>query len=86
MDDLKQRLRDADEKAKQLYGVDMPLIMEAADALDAKDAEIARLRAALQTTLDKWVDMANSGDCGFWDPEDEPHVIAARAALTDSSA
>jgi len=39
------------------------------------------LRDALEALLNAYVDMANSGDCGFWDPEKEPMVIAARAAL-----
>lgn len=28
-----------------------------------------------------YVQLAGSGDCGFWNPEEEPGVIAARAAL-----
>lgn len=44
-------------------------------------AAAPELYAALTITLNKWVNMVNSGDCGFWDPEKEPHVIAARAAL-----
>lgn len=39
------------------------------------------LYAALETTLNRYVELAASGDCGHWDPETEPHVIAARAAL-----
>lgn len=37
--------------------------------------------AALQVLLHRYVTLASSGDCGFWDPETEPEVIAARAAL-----
>lgn len=36
---------------------------------------------ALQGFLDHYVAMVNSGDCGFWNPEDETHVKAARSAL-----
>lgn len=43
--------------------------------------EVARLRAALGPLLKRYVDLANSGDAGFWDPELEPEVIAARAVL-----
>lgn len=39
------------------------------------------LREALEMTLHKYVDLANSGDCGFWDPETEDHVKEARQAL-----
>jgi hypothetical protein len=40
------------------------------------------LEAALAALLDRYVGLVNCGDCGFWDPEKEPEVIAARAALT----
>ena len=38
-------------------------------------------RQALRELLTRYVDMVNSGDCGFWNPEDEDCVKAARAAL-----
>jgi len=51
-------------------------------------AEIAELRAqlnkantALSALLEMYVQLANSGDCGNWNPEEEDEVIAARAAL-----
>lgn len=44
-------------------------------------AAAPQLAAALQTFVDEYVRMINSGDCGSWDPEEEPKVIAARAAL-----
>jgi hypothetical protein len=47
----------------------------------AKCEEVRELRAALKGTLERYVDLAESGDCGFWDPEEKPHVIAARKAL-----
>ncbi|MFN7611738.1 MAG: hypothetical protein ACK5QX_12520 [bacterium] len=39
------------------------------------------LLTALQDLLDHYLELANSGDCGAWDPEPEPQVIAARAAI-----
>lgn len=39
------------------------------------------LYEALQTMLKRYVDLAGSGDCGNWNPEEEAQVIAARAAL-----
>lgn len=39
------------------------------------------LRKALQDLLKCYVDLANSGDCGDWDPEKDKEVIQARAAL-----
>lgn len=47
----------------------------------AAEARVAVLEKALSATLDQYVSMALSGDCGFWDPEEEYHVIAARGAL-----
>jgi hypothetical protein len=41
-------------------------------------------RAALRGLLTRYVNMVESGDCGFWDAEKEPEVIAARAALEKS--
>jgi predicted RNase H-like nuclease (RuvC/YqgF family) len=47
---------------------------------EAKD-RIKRLEEALNGTV-KWiVDLAESGDAGFWDADTFPEVIAARAAL-----
>jgi hypothetical protein len=45
------------------------------------DAEVARLRAALTSITNRYCDLAESGDCGFWDPEDEDEVKQARAAI-----
>jgi hypothetical protein len=42
---------------------------------------VQRLRAALEKLLDHYTALINSGDAGFWDPEEEPEVIEARAAL-----
>ncbi len=39
------------------------------------------LRTALQALLDKHVELVASGDCGHWDVEKEPEVIAAREVL-----
>lgn len=39
------------------------------------------LVAALREITERYVDLVNSGDCGFWEPEDEKPVKAARAAL-----
>lgn len=36
---------------------------------------------ALRAMTQRYVDLANSGDAGFWDPEEEDEVIAARAAI-----
>lgn len=36
---------------------------------------------ALEKLLHKYVRLVNCGDCGNWDPETEPEVIAARRVL-----
>lgn len=36
---------------------------------------------ALEALLAMYVKLANSGDCGNWNPEDEPEVRAARHAI-----
>ena len=39
------------------------------------------LYEALEAILEKYTQLVNCGDCGFWDPETEGEVIAARSAL-----
>lgn len=43
------------------------------------------LAIALRDLLERYVGLINSGDAGFWDPEGEPEVIAARAALAKAA-
>jgi len=40
---------------------------------------------ALAGLLEHYLSLVNSGDAGFWDPEKEAQVIAARAALAKAS-
>jgi hypothetical protein len=44
------------------------------------------LLAALKATLAKYTQLADSGDCGFWNSCEELHVIAARAAIAKAEA
>lgn len=55
--------------------------MEVRDMAACAADEIERLRTALTGLLDRYCDLVNSGDCGFWNPEDEKSVKAARRAL-----
>ncbi len=56
--------------------------MDAAEArAQATEADVARLKDAASAFLERYVGLINSGDAGFWDPEEEPEVIALRAAL-----
>ena len=48
----------------------------------ANDIEV--YRAVLLRMVNHYVSLVNSGDAGFWDPESEGPVIAARKALGDS--
>ena len=52
-------------------------------ALEVRKLEdrIKQLEEALEGTV-KWiVQLADSGDAGFWHVDDQPEIIAARAAL-----
>lgn len=56
--------------------------LEAAEAKLAKvSQERDRLANALENLLTRHCRLVESGDCGFWDVEQEPEVIEARAAL-----
>ena len=59
----------------------VPVGKEDLTTLLASAERESRLEKALQDILKRYVDLANSGDCGFWDPEKEDEVIQARAAL-----
>ena len=48
-------------------------------------AAAPELLAALNETLDTYVALANSGDAGNWNPEDELHVVNARAAIAKAT-
>lgn len=43
--------------------------------------ESAKLREALEGLLERYTELVNCGDCGFWNPEEEDAVKFARAAL-----
>lgn len=55
------------------------------DFINEEDAKLIsaapELLAALMKFTEDYVEMVNSGDCGFWDPENEAKVKAARAAI-----
>ena len=62
-------------------GVANAAIHEAAQRLEEQQDRIKRLEEALEGTVRWIVDLANSGDAGFWNPEEQSAIIAARAAL-----
>jgi hypothetical protein len=43
------------------------------------------LLSSLQSMLERYTSLVNCGDCGNWDPEQEPNVIAARAAISKAT-
>lgn len=45
------------------------------------DMRINVLTVALTRLLDRYVEIAESGDAGYWDPEAQPEVRLARRAL-----
>lgn len=54
---------------------------EAAASLAAQAQRRDEVVEALRGLLDRYTELVNCGDCGNWDPEKEPVVIASRAAL-----
>lgn len=56
----------------EAYALESRAKMEAAEAMARTFSEL----------LAHYLVMANSGDCGFWDPEEEPVIIKSRARLT----
>ncbi len=40
-----------------------------------------QLRDALKGVTTMYVELADSGDCGFWEPEEVGEIVLARAAL-----
>ena len=50
---------------------------------EAAEQRERRLREALTDCVNWIVELANSGDAGFWDAEKTPEVIKARAALSE---
>ena len=86
MGDLKQRLRAAHENSPQRIA-GSNIFAEAAAALDAKDAEIERLRALLDEVLPTdapvWFDEAEARGwaCGWNDARAQIRAPVARAAL-----
>lgn len=44
-------------------------------------AAAPNLLTALKMFVDRYTGLVNSGDCGNWNPEDEDHVVIARAAI-----
>ena len=78
--------QDTKEQTNEvIHALIQAALAHSAAALAAKDAEIARLQRAVKAAsavAELYVDIANSGDAGFWNPEKVPEVIEYRAALS----
>ena len=61
------------------------ILRSRARAAEAQSADLAarvkQLEAALTGMLHRYIQLVDSGDCGTWEPDGEPEVKAARAAL-----
>lgn len=44
-------------------------------------SQLTAAKQALGDLLVRYLSLANSGDCGFWDPEEEMEVRQARGIL-----
>ncbi len=56
-------------------------IRKATPDIEVLQKQRDQLLAELKRFIEMYVQMGNSGDCGNWDPETEPEVIQARAAI-----
>lgn len=50
------------------------------------ERSLTQAKEALEAITSRYCELANSGDCGSWDPEQVPDVINARRALAALSA
>lgn len=64
--------------------IDLWCESEAFASIDASIEPQNELLAALKGVLERYAGLVNCGDCGFWDIESEPEVIAARKAIARS--
>jgi hypothetical protein len=80
--EIVERLNElAQNEAKCGFITEAYDLRAAAARLDELEREGAVLREALESITARYVDLASSGNCGFWDCEQEDVVKQARAAL-----
>jgi hypothetical protein len=58
--------------------------MSDAETIKRLRAVNAKLLAALEGLLENHCSLVSSGDCGFWNVEEESEVIQARAAIEEA--
>jgi len=49
--------------------------------LSKTEAQLSESMVQLQKILNKYVELVSSGDCGFWNPEEETDVRECRAFI-----
>ncbi len=69
------------KKMKGPWGDDHGPSVEVAKANARLISAAPDLLYALRLFVDEYTELVNSGDAGFWNPEEEHKVIAARAAI-----
>ena len=74
---------DADSARQQSYNMTVEARQEKAKA-DRLRAVNAKLVEALEALLKDHCSLVNSGDCGFWEVEEEDEVIRAREAIEEA--
>jgi hypothetical protein len=62
-------------------GVEVCIAIDMPEADAHLTAAAPDLLEALEVLLDSYTALINSGDCGNWNPEEEPDVINARKAI-----
>lgn len=63
------------------WGAKAGTLKAAYEAIERLARESWELQEALTETLRKYEQLADSGDCGFWDCSTEAHVIEAHRLL-----
>ena len=87
-----QEIRDAVEHLIRTYGSDPALLAGAIVSATSMSIMAAKAEAnrdlvdALSDMTEHYVSLAGCGDCGFWDPEQESEVIAARKMIAEHRA
>ena len=85
-EEQKQRIKRLEEMYEKEIGENDKFIGTNLQALLTRELNTAndrikRLEEALEGTVKCFVDLADSGDAGFWNPDEQSVIIAARAAL-----
>ena len=76
-----EELKRENEILKDALCMEQDRLSHARHHIQNAQDRIKRLEEAIEGTI-KWiVDLANSGDAGFWNPEEQSVIIVARAAL-----